>query len=440
MEPAGEVAGAVGEDRVVWQTLAEPGDDLAQLHRADVLHWRGPREIRRVSRLCLAAPGDRVVRRLQAFQRGDERRRAGVDGKRRPIDATEFLGTGVDVDQRLLRLGDVDQRVTGGRHLAHAPTDEEEHVGLLHAAGEIRVRGDTDIAGVVRVVVIEEHLAAERAADRKIKALGEPPHAGDRRLAPARAAKNDEGPLCRPQHLLQLRHLGEAGMGLDRHDRRQGPRVGLVAEHVFRQRQHDRTRPAGHRDLEGAVDEFRNAIGVVDLLDPFRHLAEHAAEVDLLERLAAAHGPRDLADEHDHRRRILTADVEAGRTAGCARPTRHHDDARTAREFPPRLRGHRGAAFLATDGYGDVGIVERVEEREVTLPRHAEDPLDAVRDQRVGDQPRRGTAVRHRGRTLPRRSDPCRRRRGSRRIRRGRTCGSPAGSRIHRLHRPRCRR
>ena len=83
------------------------------------------------------------------------------------------------------------------------------------------------------MLVVEEHLAAERAADGKVEALGETLDAGDRRLAPARAAEDDEGSLGRPQQFLELRHLSETGMGLSRGE---GPRVGNrrgLAEHVL---------------------------------------------------------------------------------------------------------------------------------------------------------------------------------------------------------------
>ena len=38
--------------------------------------------------------------------------------------------------------------------------------------------------------------------------------------------------------------------------------------------------------------------------------AKHAATVDLLKSLAAAHTARDLTDEHDERRRILSRHVD----------------------------------------------------------------------------------------------------------------------------------
>src|SRR3546814_4559251 len=74
--------------------------------------------------------------------------------------------------------------------------------------------------------------------------------------------------------------------------------------------------------VEGTADHLRDAPGVIDLGHPLGELAEHAAVVDLLERLALGHVAPDLADEEDHRRRILEGDMDAGAGAGRARPDR----------------------------------------------------------------------------------------------------------------------
>ena len=122
---------------------------------------------------------------------------------------------------------------------------------------------------------------------------------------------------------------------------------------------------------------------IVDLGDPFGERAEHRAVVDLLERLALAHAARDLADEQDHRRRILLGDVDAGEALVAPGP-------RVTKQMPGRpvslpcgLRHHGRAALLPADGDGDVGVVQRVEHREKAFARHAEQVLDAVDDQLV---------------------------------------------------------
>jgi hypothetical protein len=100
-------------------------------------------------------------RRLQAFERGGEGGRRSVDRKMRVIDAAEFLRAGMHMHQRLLRAGNVEQRVTLARHLAHPSADQQQHVGILDARDDFRVGADAEIAGVTRMRLVEEMTAAE---------------------------------------------------------------------------------------------------------------------------------------------------------------------------------------------------------------------------------------------------------------------------------------
>jgi hypothetical protein len=137
---------------------------------------------------------------------------------------------------------------------------------------------------------------------------------------------------------------------------------------------------------EGAGDEFGDAGGIVDLAHPFGEFGEGAAELDLLEGLALAGVALDLADEQDHRDRILPGDVQAGGGVGGAGAAGDHADAGLAGEPAPGVGHHRGAAFLAADDDLDVAVIERVEHGEETLAGHAGEALDAVRLQCLDDQ------------------------------------------------------
>ena len=70
----------------------------------------------------------------------------------------------------------------------------------------------------------------------------------------------------------------------------------VVAQHILGQCEHDRTRASGGGDLKSLVDQLRDALGHVDLRDPFGERREHLAEIDLLEGLAVDLMTRDLAD------------------------------------------------------------------------------------------------------------------------------------------------
>ena len=88
--------------------------------------------------------------------------------------------------------------------------------------------------------------------------------------------------------------------------------------------------------------------------------------------------------------------MQAGAAVRRARAARHHHDARPAGELAVRLRHHRGPALLpAGDDFDLVAnVVERVEQRQKALARHAENAVDTVSDERVGEMPRAGLLFR----------------------------------------------
>ncbi len=110
-------------------------------------------------------------------------------------------------------------------------------------------------------------------------------------------------------------------------------RLDLIEQHVLRQRQHHRARPSVHRGGIGARDIFRDTRGIVDPRRPFAQRREHRLEVDLLKGFAVAGAAIDIADEQDHRLRVLHRDMHADRGIGRARAARDEGDA-----GPPRQR------------------------------------------------------------------------------------------------------
>ena len=162
---------------------------------------------------------------------------------------------------------------------------------------------------------------------------------------------------------------------------------GAVAQHVFGQGQHDRAGSAGGRDLKRLVDEFGDAFGHIDLRHPFGERAEHAAEIDFLKRLAVDLMARHLADQHDHRRRILKCRVDADRRVARTRPARHQQHTGLAGQFAVGLRHKSGAPFLAAGHKPNFGCVEQcVEHFEITFAGDAEGHVDTMRPQRSNDE------------------------------------------------------
>ena len=186
---------------------------------------------------------------------------------------------------------------------------------------------------------------ARRSARRDAQA------ASDQRLPPSSTI----GRSAAQSIFCSCAHVGQARPGLDRLERRRIRHRDALGQHVLGQRDDHRAGAAAGRGVEGARDDLGDARRIVDLGRPFGHGAEHRAVVELLERLALAHVARDLADEQDHRRRILLGDVDAGRGVGGAGPAGDEADAGPAGDLADRLRHHGGAALLPADGDGQIG-------------------------------------------------------------------------------------
>ena len=234
--------------------------------------------------------------------------------------------------------------------------------------------------------LIAQRLPAERAADGKLPAVERRAETRDGGLAPARAAEDDERPLRGSKQLGQPVHFRSPGPRLDGHEGPRLRRVHAVDQHVLGQGDHDGTRPSRGGDGKGARDQFGNAAGIVDLDHPFRDRTEEGAEIDLLEGFAVLYPARHLADEQDHRYRILCRNVDAGRGIGRAGPAGDEADAGLSGQPAMTVGHHRRAAFLAAHDGIDAGIVQRIEHGEVGFARHAIEPVDAVRFQRVDDK------------------------------------------------------
>ncbi len=86
---------------------------------------------------------------------------------------------------------------------------------------------------------------------------------------------------------------------------------GKFGEHVLGQHKHHRAGAAGLTEMESVADMLGNARGIVDFDDPFRHRREEIFVLDLLEGLAFAGAARYLADQQDHRGRVLKRGVDA---------------------------------------------------------------------------------------------------------------------------------
>ena len=125
-------------------------------------------------------------------------------------------------------------------------------------------------------------------------------------------------------------------------------------------------------------DDFGNPVGLVDLLDPFGEIAEGLPVVDFLKGFAALHMPADLADEQEHRRRILLSDMHAAGRVGGAGAARDQRDAGPAGHLAVGLGHDRRATLMARHDRVDRRVMEPVQHVEIAFAGHAENPRYAL--------------------------------------------------------------
>ena len=100
--------------------------------------------------------------------------------------------------------------------------------------------------------------------------------------------------------------------------------------------------------------------------------------VELLEGLTSGRGARHLADQQDHRRRVLGGGVDPDAGVRGPRSAGDQADPGAAGELPVGLGHVRGPRLVAGDDQSQRGVVQRVEHGEVALARDAEGQLGAM--------------------------------------------------------------
>lgn len=320
------------------QGLAQRDDDARRVH-GQIGSGRF-----RVAQIALPQPVEPAAPRggVQRLQRGS-RVREGIQARLylqgRLINPAQFFGAGQYVDQRLFGHGRLQQRIAARHHFTQARAHRQDHVGIAHGIGQFRVDADAYFADVLRMVVVVQVLAAERARHGQAILVSVAGKAVQARAGPARTAHDHQRPLRVGQQSAHACHGIGRRVRLRKLDRSAVLGRGQFGQHVFGQRQHHGTGPARHRHRERAVHVFGDARGAVDLRHPFAELPEHAAVIDFLEGLALDHVIADLAHQHDKRRGILKRRLHADAGIGGARPARDHADARPACQFAVRF-GH----------------------------------------------------------------------------------------------------
>ncbi len=234
--------------------------------------------------------------------------------------------------------------------------------------------------------MVEQHLPAERYANRQRPVLGDCLHVSAGLFAPPCSTQNDKGLSGCGQKPLQLVQFRFAGACFDRSEGKGARCLDLARQHILRQRDDHRAGAPGGGNRKSPGDEFRDAGGIVDFHHPFGNAAEKCVIIDLLEGFAVFRMGGDLPDEQDHRNGILHRDVNTGRGVGGTGAAGDETDAGLSGQSALAVGHHRGAAFLSADDGLDRRIVQRVQHGEIAFAGNAENTLYVVGFQRLDNQ------------------------------------------------------
>jgi len=117
-----------------------------------------------------------------------------------------------------------------------------------------------------------------------------------------------------------------------------GRRVDVSCEHVSRERDHDRPGPACLRDADGLRDELRDAVRAVRRDGPLGDGPVEGSQVHFLKALPAEEVAVDLAEEDDHRCRVLVGGMHADGQVGRPDAAGRGDDGRAPGHLRVGLR------------------------------------------------------------------------------------------------------
>ncbi len=334
MHPTRKIARAVGEHRVRGQQTADGVDDARHVNVTRQGLWL---EVIEVVGVGLGGPS--FPRQLGGCCQHLERTRCGVHGGQNRqvglVHTVEFFGAGMNVHQRLLRLGGLQQGVAAGGHFAQAGADGQNQIALAHTLRKFGVDANAHITRVLGVVVVECVLKTKGIAHGQFPVFSKTLQGLRGLRRPATATGNHERAFGRQQHFAQLAQSTRVAPSFDRLYPRQGARTHLSHQHVFGQDQHYWAGATVHGGGEGTGHIFGNALGVIDALNALGHAsgagAKEAVVVDLLKGFAVAKVAADIAHKQHHGGAVLKGRVHPDRGIGGPRPSGDKTNAWTAR-------------------------------------------------------------------------------------------------------------
>ena len=288
----------------------------------------------------------------------------------------------VDVDVDELRgWGELAQ--LAGDPVVEAGADRDDQVGLVHRVVGRPGAVHAEHAEPLRVRRREATEAHQRAGDREVVGCGQLAQLLGRAGVDHAAARVEDGPLRVGEGLGGDSDLLDVALG-----------VGLVAgqlrgaddrlvvdlqlREILRDVDEDRAGPAGLRDVEGLVDVVGDLRRVGDQERVLDDRQRDAGDVGLLKPVGADQVGADLAGDEDRRHRVHVGVGDRGDQVRSAGARGREGDADVPGGLCISLRRMAGALLVADLHVLEIGVVERVVERQARPARDPEYVLDTL--------------------------------------------------------------
>ena len=320
----------------------------------------------------------------------------GWDGTVRAWDVAQLVRVRVNMDEGFSRVIRRDQGVAVRRRFAEACADGKDQVGRLDPVSQFGIGAIAQIARPDGAVVRNGILPAKPGSNgdavrrRKFRKVSRGI------IVPSCTTNDRDGRLGRRYERCERLHCSSVGRLCRAVDTRPVNSLRHFDQHVLRKCDHNRSRPAGHRDGICAGNIFRDTGRIVDPRCPFGKWREHRREIDFLKSFPVPHATIHIPNEQDHRLRILHRHMNADAGIGGSRPAGHKGNARPPGQGAVGTGHISDAALLPADDGLDFGrIVQRVEHGKKALARNGEDAVAALDDKLVNKNTSAGARVAH---------------------------------------------
>ena len=173
MQPGRIITSAIGQNRCLGQNFVHMANDLFHFDSANAVLWCTPGTIGLMKTLPPGAITQRGVR-FQLCQRAHHINWRTGNSLICTINTTQFGRVGIDMYQPLLWIWDIKKTIATAGDLTQTGAQRQNDVCLLYFSRQGRVNSYTDIARVMRMLVIKVILTPKRRPDRQLKSGGKP--------------------------------------------------------------------------------------------------------------------------------------------------------------------------------------------------------------------------------------------------------------------------